>query len=313
MKFLITSFGSFSAECIAKSIKKTPNTQIIACDIHDANYLPGSEHSDIILKAPHSSEKLKYLDFLIRTIDDQKIKFILPLTDIDVDFLSQHRSVIETQGAVICTPNDKSIALCRDKFIWAEMLRKSGFNTIPSIAKDELLTALPPIAAKPRNGRSSQGFIILDNLQSIIWASENEKFENYLFQPYLSGKHHVVDAVRDSFGNSVTVCREEVIRTANGAGLSVIVKENIELSQTTKRVLDILNIQGAVNIEYLEHNDIYYIMDINPRPSAGIEFSVLSGIDIPKYHIECFQGKKIPSEIQYPSKKFKTIYQRILA
>lgn len=311
MKILLTSFGSFSGPCIAKSLKDNFNATIVAIDINDEPYLTGTEYIDTFIKAPHSRNSHDYLDFLKATILNKEINYVLPLTDLEVDLLARSDNLTSETNTIICMPNTRTIHLCRDKSLWACILKEKGFNTIPTINRGDLIKPTLPIVAKPKNGRSSQGFMKLNDTKSVAALVENKHFDNYILQPYISGKNYVVDAVRDFYGNCITVCREEITRTSNGAGLSVLVRENEELSLITERILAELNIHGAINIEYLESEGIYYAMDINPRPSAGIEFSVLSGVDIPKHHIECFQRKKLPLDLSYPSKMYKTIYQRV--
>jgi carbamoyl-phosphate synthase large subunit len=40
-------------------------------------------------------------------------------------------------------------------------------------------------------------------------------------------------------------------------------------------------------------------MDINPRFSAGISFSILAGYDMVKNHLNCFMDNEIETNINY--------------
>ena len=51
-------------------------------------------------------------------------------------------------------------------------------------------------------------------------------------------------------------------------------------------------------MEFIEKNGKYYIMDINPRFSAGTAFTQKSGYDIVKNHLNCFLDKEIDSPIK---------------
>ena len=54
-----------------------------------------------------------------------------------------------------------------------------------------------------------------------------------------------------------------------------------------------LSIVGCINIEFIKFEGVYYLMDVNPRFSAGIAFSILAGYDVVKNHLNCFIGTEI--------------------
>ena len=89
-----------------------------------------------------------------------------------------------------------------------------------------------------------------------------------------------VDAIRKNNG-SFFYClpREELERTCNGAGTKVRIFQNDKIEKFIKRILDFYSIDGCINIELLYVKNVYYLMDINLRLSAGIEFSYLAGAD----------------------------------
>ena len=60
-----------------------------------------------------------------------------------------------------------------------------------------------------------------------------------------------------------------------------------------------LDIIGCINIEFIKSENDYFLMDINPRFSAGIAFSLLAGYDFIQNHIKCFQGISIDTDLEY--------------
>ena len=64
-----------------------------------------------------------------------------------------------------------------------------------------------------------------------------------------------------------------------------------------------LDINGSINIEFIKHNDKYYLMDINPRFSGGIDFSYkCSGYDFVLNHCRCFCSDELEPARKYESK-----------
>jgi carbamoyl-phosphate synthase large subunit len=119
-----------------------------------------------------------------------------------------------------------------------------------------------------------------------------------VLQPLLSGDIFTVDLVRDDeHDKSFAVPRKELIRTKNGAGMSVEVASNKTLAATTQYIGKKLRINGCINAEFLRADGKYCLMDINPRFSAGIAFTRLAGYDMVINHLNCFTGNPIHEPI----------------
>ena len=54
-------------------------------------------------------------------------------------------------------------------------------------------------------------------------------------------------------------------------------------------------------MEFIKSDNKYFLIDINPRFSAGVAFSLLAGYDMVNNHLNCFSGKDI-----MPGVAFKT-------
>lgn len=52
-------------------------------------------------------------------------------------------------------------------------------------------------------------------------------------------------------------------------------------------------------MEFIELNNEFYLIDVNPRFSAGVAFSVIAGYDMVNNHLRCFQEKDIEFRPKY--------------
>lgn len=52
-------------------------------------------------------------------------------------------------------------------------------------------------------------------------------------------------------------------------------------------------------MEFIKHLDKYYLIDINPRFSAGVAFSLVAGYNMVMSHLNCFNESDIYSPIEY--------------
>lgn len=55
-------------------------------------------------------------------------------------------------------------------------------------------------------------------------------------------------------------------------------------------------------MEFINNEKGYYLIDINPRFSAGIAFSCKTGYDFINAHLESFMGKTIPAPVSFSEK-----------
>ena len=117
--------------------------------------------------------------------------------------------------------------------------------------------------------------------------------DKYIIQPYIKGDIITVDVVRDELGNFACLSRKELIRSSNGAGLSVEVFQDNKIEKLISTIVEKLNITGCMNIEFIESEGLYYLMDINPRFSAGVGFSTLAGYDFILNHVRVYTKREI--------------------
>jgi carbamoyl-phosphate synthase large subunit len=297
--FLITAIGSFSSSAILGSLRKYKTNRLVGCDIYPKNWLPIAGKLDVFYQVPKANKK-EYISSIVNICEKEQIDFILPLTDIEIDVLSEKASVFDNINTKVCISNRASIMSCRNKRDYPLCFQKEhDINTIPfDLGKDiDRKTIKFPIIVKPINGRSSEGLSFVEDMENLLYHIKYKR--NYIFQPYIQGDIVTVDVVRDKLNNVISVPRIELLRTKNGAGITVRTFRDNILTEITKKVVEILDIKGCINIEFIRTKDKYYLMDINPRFSAGIAFSILAGYNFIDNHIRCFEDNKIDTCLNY--------------
>ncbi|MBO5539825.1 MAG: ATP-grasp domain-containing protein [Muribaculaceae bacterium] len=296
MRFLITAIGSMSAECVIRRLKAAGH-YVVGCDIYPGEWHYETRLCDSFVRAPFASSEKAYIQFLIDTCCNYNLDFIIPLTDLEIDVISHNRYVIENNGITLCMPSNNVLSIARNKY-----KLHTTFIDDPIVAsiKTFLIKDIPsdfiyPCIAKPYNGRSSEG-LIRAATKAQIMALENK--DNYIVQEQLRGDIYTVDYCRSSlFDLDASVPRIELLRTKNGAGLSIKIINDPNLINIASHIGKTLDINGCVNFEFIKHNNEYYLIDINPRFSAGVAFSLISGYDMVLNHIHCHTNKKIDAQI----------------
>ena len=296
MRFLITAIGSMSAECVIKRLKAEGHF-VVGCDIYPGEWHYETKLCDAFIKAPFATHENEYVDFLISTCKEHNLRYIIPLTDLEIDIINKQRKRFEDNGIVLCMQTAEVLSIARDKYKLSDMCEQD--DNIPSV-KTCLISNLPddfrfPCIAKPYNGRSSEG-LLRNATREQVMAIENK--DAYIIQEQLDGNVFTVDYCRNATTKTdAAIPRQELLRTKNGAGLTIQTVTDSSLVKLVSYIGNKLNINGCVNMEFILSNGKYYLIDVNPRFSAGVAFSAVSGYDMIINHIRCFMNEEIDKQI----------------
>lgn len=296
MRFLITAIGSMSAECAINNIKAKGH-YVVGCDIYPGDWHYETKLCDAFLRAPFATKKDEYIYFLIETCKKYDLQYIIPLTDLEIDVINERRSLFAENNIILCMQSADVLEIARDKYKLSVFFAND--EKVPTV-RTCLLSDIPesfsfPCIAKPLNGRSSEG-LIRNATREQVDTIVNKQV--YILQEQLAGNVFTVDFCRSSkTGLSVAVPRKELLRTKNGAGLTVQMIPDSTLINLVSYIGDKLNINGCVNMEFILNNGHYYLIDVNPRFSAGVSFSVVEGYNMIINHIRCFYGENIDEQI----------------
>lgn len=298
MRILVTAIGSMSAECVISTLKRNKHT-IIGCDIYPAQWHYESRLCDQVYLAPKATNESEYIAFLLDISKRNNIDYLLPLTDLEIDVINKYRHTFINRNIQLCMPSGGVLEIVRNKYELYKQFKDDP--KVPSVAtyryvNGETPPLPPPCIAKPYNGRSSEGLLYIQTLNEFN-AIKSES--TYILQEYKEGNIYTVDHIRcKRTGSSFSVAREELLRTKNGAGLTVKITNDPLLYRLTAHIGQVLDVNGCINMEFIKNNGAYYLIDINPRFSAGIAFSQMAGYDMVSNHLNCFTDKDIDSPIQ---------------
>ena len=70
----------------------------------------------------------------------------------------------------------------------------------------------------------------------------------------------------------------------------------------------VAGIVGVVNMEFIGRDGEYYFLEVNPRFSGGVGFSIAAGMDFAAMEIACHEGECLPPA---PALRPMTITRRV--
>lgn len=316
---LVTAIGSHSADVVVRNLKNE-GYRVVATDIYPAEWVPVSRDADAFHQVPPASGEEAYIKAILAISKKEGIRWLVPLIDAEIDVLNRHRDKFEKAGICLCMSGEEEIEVLRDKF--TIFLKARGIlngledwtlrglvRTIPTwrISEADVEQMTYPLIMKPVRGRSSIGLYRIFNetqlrfaLSSIVSERESEEeklvvYENYIAQPFIKGNVVTVDIVRDRAGHMLVAAREELLRTGNGAGLSVRIVMDRPFLSVCRRLAQAFNITGTVNFEFIkgEKSGVYYFVECNPRFSGGVAFSEMAGVPVVAGNMKCFSGGEL--------------------
>lgn len=289
MSILVTSIGSMSAPFVIDTIKKMGHS-VVGIDIYPKTWVASSVDTDFFYQVAYTSDASLYLKQILYICKKHHIKLIIPLTDVDVDFYADYIDLFCKKGIIITISDKKTIRIVRNKQLIFSTFKNTSLAVIPTFNNKSYVEKFNifPAVGKKVKGRSSEGLMFFEDATEI----KLKKFQSddYIFQPYIAGDIIVVDILNCPVQNKlIYIARKELTRTKNGAGITVEITENVEIEKYIKVLCEIVEIRGCINIEFIKTPDSkYYLMDINPRPSAGVIFSNYAGYNFIQNHINTF-------------------------
>lgn len=312
MNILITALGSMSAEAVITSLIKIPTVKLVGCNLYPSTWTPASRLVNSFYQVSSAKDEDNYIQDILLICQNHQINYVIPLTDPEVDVLAKNYSTFTQKGITICISNPTSIKIARDKYkVYKTFLKNSHIVAIQStkLKVDTLNFIEFPAILKPRYGRSSEGIQYAQNYSDLKFWQQRFKGCEYIIQPFFNGTIVVVDVIRQSNGEKcIAIAREELLRTSNGAGITVRTLPQHICESLAIEVAHSLKMVGCFNVEFIIVDEQVFLMDINPRFSAGIAFSNKSGYDMVLNHINCFITGEIESDIH--NNRVEKIYTR---
>lgn len=286
---LLTAIGSAAAHA-AHTALTAAGCRVLGCDIYPRAWNVNAIEMEPFLNVPPATDAEAYTAALLDAVRAYGIEAVIPLTDVEVDVLCTRKPAFAALGATVCCPEPVVADLCRNKLRMAQSLAAAGLcDVIPTWTRETLPAEPPyPLLLKPLRGRSSQAQQVVDDAQALALALSQRA--DYILQPYWPGDVYTVDCARDAHGNMVTLTRRERLRTVNGLGTAVDICPAHPLDGVCRGILAHVGLLGVVNMEFIRRGDTYRFLEINPRFSGGVGFSLLAGYDFVNAMLRCHAG-----------------------
>lgn len=279
---LVTAIGTAASTTIVKELKKAQQFHIIGADMAERTQVATSLDVDEYFQFPPSVNE-DYIPFALNFCKEHQVDYYFAIIDDEVMNIIKNRDSFESCGTKLCLPEYEFAKKCHYKEFFSEWIQEN----FPEIAireyRDltEIRNAKYPLFIKPHEGAASRGCRKAENYESLISMVDAEDIgRNILVQDCIEGTIITVDYIRNrKTGQTLQIQRKEILRNTDGCGIAVEIISNPALYQICELLMEKLDLNGVVNIEFFETKEGYRIIEINPRHSAGTVYSCMAGGD----------------------------------
>jgi len=275
--------------------------KIIATDA--SQYASAFVDADVAIIAPRIDSD-GYVDQMIRICKENEASVLISLNDLDLPILAQNREKFLDAGIEPIVSDADVIEVAFDKWKTVLFLKNAGLpfpktylslnDAIKALDSNELKF---PLIVKPRWGSGSIGVETVDErnelevvyelvktkvARSILNAPSSADYEHcVLIQEKIVGKEYGLDVINDLKGAYVaTIVKEKLAMRAGETDKARVV--SLEPVQTLgEKIGRCLKHKALLDVDVLEQNGKYFVLELNPRFGGGYPFSHEAGANVP--------------------------------
>lgn len=300
MKILFTSVGR-RVELMQAFHQAAENLgvdlTIIGADIaSSAPALQFCDKTEIVCRISSSD----YIPSLLAICEREQVDCLIPTIDTDLLLLAENKMRFESIGTKVLIASPEKIRICRDKnytadyFISLELKSPVPVNSVEKYEERlrEGQTCFPAFI-KPKDGSSSINAYKVNDFEDLkLYA---EKIEDYIIQPFISGKEYTIDIFCDYDGNPVYITPRERIAVRAGEVLKTKITQDDTMIAQMKTLVSDFKPSGQITVQLIQDEktgENYYI-EINPRFGGGAPLSIKAGADSAEAVLRMLKGETL--------------------
>lgn len=250
------------------------DSSYIVCKISDADYIPS----------------------LLEICRKEAVDCLIPTIDTDLLVLAENKSKFEEIGTKVLIAAPEKVAICRDKNYTADYFMSLGLKSPKPVDDVEKYDMGFPAFIKPKDGSSSINAYRVDRYEDLVLFAN--KIEDYIIQPFVSGREFTVDIFCDYEGNPIYITPRERLAVRSGEVLKTRICLDPVMIDEMKTLVADFRPSGQITVQLIKDEntgDNYYI-EINPRFGGGAPLSIKAGADSAKAVIRMLSGEKLEFE-----------------
>ena len=236
-----------------------------------------------------------YLKRLERYVNQYNIHLIIPISEAELRFFSEHKTLDKIGNAKMITASSLSLEIGFDKFETAEFLKRNNlpFPETSQIKSSNRIDKFPVIL-KSRTGSGSKDIYKINSKEDFLFHTKNS-INDYVIQEFIPGEDG--EFTCGLFRSSKGIIRSLIFKrelTGGYSGYGEVI-ENNEITVLLEALADKLRLIGSINVQLRIKNDVPHVFEINPRFSSTVLFRHLFGFKDLEWSIKDLFGIELDS------------------
>lgn len=274
---------------------------------------PALQEADGVFLVPPIGHK-HYLDALLEFCQQEKIRLLVPLNDLELPYLAAAKARFAELGTQVVVSTPEVISRCFDKWETQRFLAAQGILTPKTyLSLGGAQAALGrgeisfPLVIKPRWGSASIGLefpqdaeeLMLSyelsqrrlNRTALAGVSEQDQARAILIQEFIVGDEYGLDIVNDLSGRYVTTFVKQKLGMRAGETDSAITVSSEPLRALGEELGRSLGHIGNLDCDVFLGAEGAWVLELNPRFGGGYPFSHVAGANLPAALIAWAKGE----------------------
>jgi carbamoyl-phosphate synthase large subunit len=291
LKILVSAIGGDLAQSVIKCLRDSGyNTHITGCDSNPL--AAGRPDVEDFIQAPPVKQVEKYRDFLLALTIQEKMDYVFLLSDVEIIFYNEHRKFYEKSPAAFIVNDSFLIDTFTDKYRTVQFFHSNDIPFPQTWLPNDYQGQLGfPLVLKKRRGSGGKGF---------LHVQDGEELEFYLkrhpdsvIQEYLPGDENEYTAGLFSDGQEKHTITFKRTLAPGGFSQTVQLIEEDNITALPKKIADVLEFKGSLNVQFRLTDRGCIPFEINPRFSSTVYFRHLFGFKDVKWILDTMEGKQI--------------------
>ena len=317
VNILLTSVGrrSYLVEYFKDALKDRGKVHVA----NSSDISPAFQVADQSIVTPLIYDE-NYIPFLLKYCQDNEIKAIISLFDVDLPILAKNKEKFNQIGVFVVVSDYSVIEVCNDKWKTYQFLKENGFNAPQTfISIEEALEQIKignlklPVIIKPRWGMGSIAVFEAETEEELQvfykkakrnikktylkYESEEDIEKSILIQEKLQGQEYGLDVINDLSGNYITTVPKMKYAMRSGETDCAVTVNEPELKKMGENISEKLHHIANLDTDVFIVDDKCYVLEMNARFGGGYPFSHMAGVNLPKAIILWLQHKKVDIDL----------------
>ena len=236
-----------------------------------------------------------YIQNLLDICLSDHIDLLIPTIDTDLLILSENKEKFEEIGTRVMISAPDKIRICRDKNNTSQFFVDCGLHApIPVNNWKDYKSGFPAFI-KPKDGSSSINAFKVESEEELeVYARQ---VEDYIVQPFVSGREYTIDILCDWDGNPVSIVPRERLQVRAGEVLKTRICMDSIMIEESKKLCSVFKPCGPMTVQLIRDNEgTDWYIEINPRFGGGAPLSMKAGARSAETIMKLMDGEKVEAQ-----------------